>query len=103
MANVSSVVLLSLEIVVDLVMLVEVESMMDVADTALVVGVLIEFEIILALLDVTWILPIQEHKANQLVYIRSYVYTYSMSISAIIQRKLINTRALYLSVLQWLY
>ena len=69
MANVSSVVLLSLEIVVDLVMLVEVESMMDVADTALVVGVLIEFEIILTLLDVTWILPIQEHKTNRLVCI----------------------------------
>ena len=104
MSNVSSVVLLRPEIVVDLVMLVEVESMMDVADTALVVGVLIEFEIILALLDVTcMILPIQEHKANQLAYIRSYVYTYSMSISAIIQRKLINTRASYLSVLQWLY
>ena len=74
MSDVSSVVLLSLEIVVDLVMLLVVESMMDAVDTALVVGVLIEFELILALLDVTWILPIQEHKINQLVYIRSYIH-----------------------------
>ena len=71
MSNVSSVVLLSLEIVVDLLMLVEVESMMDAADTALEVGVLIEIELILVLLDITWILPIQERKTNQLVYIRS--------------------------------
>ena len=67
--------LLRLEVVMDLVMLVEVESMTDVADTALVVGVLIEFEIILTLLE---ILPIQEHITNQLVCI----HTYSMSISA---------------------
>ena len=53
----------------DFVILVKVESMMDAADTALVVGVLIEFELILTLLDVTRILPIQEHKTNQLVCI----------------------------------
>ena len=52
----------------DFVMLVEVESMMDATDTALVVGALIEFELILTLLDVTWILPIQEHITNQFVY-----------------------------------
>ena len=77
-SDVSSVliVLLRLEIVVDLVILVEVESMMDATDTALVVDVLIEFEIILTLLDVTWILPIQEHITNQLVCIRKYIYIY---------------------------
>ena len=81
MSNVSSVVLLSLEIVVDLVhvILVEVESMMDATDTALVVAVLIEFELILALLDVTWILPIQEHITNQLVCICSYIFNVNLS------------------------
>ena len=82
--------LLSLEIVVDLVMLVEVESMMDAADTALLVGVLIEFEIILTLLE---ILPIQEHITNQLVRI----HTCSMSISAR-NNHLLNTIAIYILI-----
>ena len=81
MSDASSVVLLRSQIVVNLVMLVEVESMMDAADTALVVGVLIESEIILALLNVTWILPIQEHVTNQLIYIAiaTYIHRYFVS------------------------
>ena len=75
-SDVSSVVLLRLEIVEDLVVLVEVESMMDATDTALVVDVLIEFEIILTLFDVTWILPIQEYITN----ISACMHIYSMSI-----------------------
>ena len=57
----------------DLVILVEVESMMDAADTALLVGVLIEFEIILTLLE---ILPIQEHK---LISLYAYIHVQCQS------------------------
>ena len=58
-----SVVLLILSLVITvtpvvLLVLAEVESMMDVKDTKPVVGVAIEFDMLLV---VTWILPIQEY------------------------------------------
>ena len=61
MSDVPSVVLLILSVnLVVLLVLAEVESMMDVKDTTLVVamGVPIELDILLA---VTWILSIQEY------------------------------------------
>ena len=62
-SSVPSVVLLILSLVITvtpvvLLVLAEVESMMDVKDTATVVGVAIEFDMLLV---VTWILPIQEY------------------------------------------
>ena len=63
MSSVPSVVLLILSLVITvtpvvLLVLVEIESMMDVKDTTLVVGVPIELDMLLA---VTWMLPIQEY------------------------------------------
>ena len=62
-SSISSVVLLILSLVITvtpvvLLVLVEIESMMDVKDTTLVVGVPIELDMLLA---VTWMLPIQEY------------------------------------------
>ena len=61
--DVSSVVLLILSPVITvnlvvLLVLAEVESMMDVKDTTLVVGVPIELDMLLV---VTWTLPIQDN------------------------------------------
>ena len=62
-SDVPSVVLLILSLVttvnlVVLLVLAEVESMMDVKDTTLAVGVPIELDMLLA---VTWILPAQDN------------------------------------------
>ena len=62
-SSIPSVVLLILSLVITvtpvvLLVLAEVESMMDVKDTTPVVGVAIEFDMLLV---VTWILPIQEY------------------------------------------